>query len=191
VFNVWNRYCVKEMRMKRIKEEKRPKTGGADFIILTINGEVHRIRIGRNAGEVAPHHTLALTLRETLNLTGTKVGCDRGACSACTVLMNGNPVPACTLLTIECDGSRIETIEGMKDAATGELDRLQKAFIEQSAFQCGFCTPGILMSSKALLERNPSPTAEDVKEALAGHYCRCISHYHVTEAVLIAAGKGR
>ncbi len=105
--------------------------------------------------------------------------------------MNGNPVPSCTLLTIECAGSRIETIEGLRDAATGELDPLQKAFIENSAFQCGFCTPGILMSSRALLERNPSPTAGDVKDALAGHYCRCISHYHVTEAVLKAAGKDR
>ncbi len=189
MFNLWNRVePVKEMRMR---QEKRSKNGDAGSITLIVNGDVYTMRVGRNMGDVAPHHTLALTLRETLNLTGTKVGCDRGACSACTVLMNGNPVPSCTLLTVECDGSRIETIEGMRDPDTGELDRLQKAFIEQTAFQCGFCTPGILMSSKALLERNPSPTAAEIKEALAGHYCRCISHYHVTEAVLLAAEKGR
>ena len=182
---------LKEMRMKRMKQEKKPKKSDADFITLTVNGDVHRMKVGKNPGEVAPHHTLALTLREMLNLTGTKVGCDRGACSACTVLMNGSPVPSCTLLTIECDGSSIQTIEGLKNPDTGELDGLQEAFIENTAFQCGFCTPGILMSSKALLKRNPSPTAADVKEALAGHYCRCISHYHVTEAVLIAADKGR
>lgn len=161
------------------------------YVTLTVNGEVHRWKVGSNLSEVAPHHTLAYTLRELLDLTGTKVGCDRGACGACTVLMDGKPVPSCMVLTVECDGCRIDTIEGLRNPITGKLDRLQEAFIERSAFQCGFCTPGILMSSKALLEKNPSPSEEEVKDALAGHYCRCISHYHVLEAVSKAAGKGR
>ena len=177
--------------MRRPQREKKPNKGDPGFITLIVNGDVHRMKVGTSPGEVAPHHTLALTLRETLNLTGTKVGCDRGACSACSVLMNGKPVPSCTLLTVECDGSRIQTVEGLKNPDTGELDALQEAFIEKTAFQCGFCTPGILMTSKALLNRNPSPSADEVKEALAGNYCRCISHYHVVEAVLTAAGKGR
>ena len=110
--------------MKRRGEKKKVKTGDGDSITLTVNGELYRLRVGENAGEVAPHHTLALSLRETLSLTGTKVGCDRGACGACTVLMNGAPVPSCMMLTIECDGSRIQTIEGLRDAHTGESSTL-------------------------------------------------------------------
>lgn len=176
--------------MRRRKEEERTEPR-SDSVALTVNGEVYQLRIGQNQGEVAPHHTLARTLRETLNLMGTKIGCDRGACGACTVLLDGNPVPSCMLLTVACNGSHIETIEGLRDRNTGQLDPLQQSFIENSAFQCGFCTPGILMSSRALLERNASPAAEEVKDALSGHYCRCISHYHVIEAVLKAAEKGR
>jgi aerobic carbon-monoxide dehydrogenase small subunit len=163
----------------------------AGYTTITINGEVHQLRVGSNHGEVAQWHTLSYTLRETLGLTGTKVGCDRGACGACTVIMNGKPVPSCMILTVECNGNQIETIEGLSNPHTGELDPLQKAFIEKSAFQCGFCTPGILMSAKSLLEQNPSSTGDKVKDALAGHYCRCISHYHVVEAVLKAAEKRR
>lgn len=159
-------------------------------ITFTVNGERYKLRIGNNRDEVAPNHTLSHTLRETLNLTGTKVGCDRGSCGACTVLMDGKPVPSCMILTVECDGKNVVTIEGLRNPKTGELDPLQEAFIENSAFQCGFCTPGILMSSKALLNENPSPTETDVKDALAGHFCRCISHYHVVEAVSKAGGKG-
>lgn len=162
-----------------------------EHITLTVNGNPRKLTLGYNHGEVAPEHTLSYTLRETLNLTGTKVGCDRGACGACTVLMDGKPVPSCTILTIECDGKSVETIEGLRDPVTGELDPLQDAFIENSAFQCGFCTPGIILSSKALLRKNPLPAEREVKDALAGHYCRCISHYHVLEAVLKAAEKGR
>ncbi len=160
-------------------------------ITLTVNGESYEMRIGNNRDEVAPNHTLSHTLRETLDLTGTKVGCDRGACGACTVLLDGKPVPSCMMLTVECDGKSITTIEGLRSPETGELDPLQKAFIENSAFQCGFCTPGILMTSKALLNENPLPTDKEVKDALAGHYCRCISHYHVLDAVSKAAEKGR
>jgi aerobic carbon-monoxide dehydrogenase small subunit len=177
--------------MKPKHETRGAKKIRSDRISLTVNGERHQWRVGANQGEIAPHCTLSYTLREMLDLTGTKVGCDRGACGACTVLMDGKPVPSCMVLTMECDGKSIQTIEGLRNPSTGKLDRLQEAFVEHSAFQCGFCTPGILMSSKALLEKNPSPTEKEVKDALAGHYCRCISHYHVIDAVLKAAGKGR
>lgn len=127
------------------------------------------------------------TLRETLGLTGTKIGCDQGSCGSCTVLMNKNPILSCMTLTVECDGGHITTIEGMEDQKTGRLHPLQQAFIDNTAFQCGFCTPGILLSAKALLDRDPDPGEAEVKQALTGHYCRCISHYEVLEAVLDAA----
>jgi carbon-monoxide dehydrogenase small subunit len=160
-------------------------------IRLNVNGEERELVIGIHQGEIAPWHTLAHTLRETLRLTGTKVGCDKGACGACTVLMDEKPVPSCMVLTVECNGKKIKTVEGLRDPSTGELDPLQQAFVNHSAFQCGFCTPGILMTSKALLNENRFPTEQEVKDALSGNYCRCISHYHVVEAVLKAAEKGR
>ena len=160
-------------------------------IRLTVNGESYQLKVGNQPDEVDPSHTLAYTLRETLGLTGTKIGCDHGACGACTVLIDGKPVLSCITLTVECDGMSITTIEGLLDPKTGELHPLQQAFIDNTAFQCGFCTPGTIMSSKALLDENPSPTEQDVKQALAGHYCRCISHYFVIKAVMEAAGKGR
>jgi aerobic-type carbon monoxide dehydrogenase small subunit (CoxS/CutS family) len=168
-----------------MKEEQREK------IAFTVNGVSYELEVGDQPYQVAPSHTLAHTLRETLDLTGTKVGCDQGACGSCTVLMDGDPILSCMTLTVECNGKRIITIEGLQDRQTGTLDTLQQAFIDNTAFQCGFCTPGIIMASKSLLDKNPSPGEQDVKEALAGHYCRCISHYHVVEAVLEAAKKGR
>lgn len=164
---------------------------GEQRISLTLNGQLHALRVGGQPDEVAPAHTLAHTLREILGLTGTKVGCDHGACGACTVLMDGKPVLSCMTLTIECEGKNITTIEGLEDAKTGKLHPLQQAFVDHTAFQCGFCTPGIIMSAKALLDQNPSTTEQEVKESLAGHYCRCISHYHVLEAVMAAVGKRR
>ena len=151
-----------------------------EVIRLKVNGRLYELVKGR---EVQPWHTLAYTLREVLGLTGTKVGCDQGACGACTVLMDGRPIPSCMALTVECDGREITTIEGLEDPSSGELHPLQEAFIRHTAFQCGFCTPGIIMSVKALLEEDPHPTEEDIREALSGHFCRCISHYHVLEAV--------
>ena len=162
-----------------------------DTIRLTINNGVQEFEIGDHAYQVTPYETLAQTLRETLGLLGTKTGCNQGACGSCTVLMDGIPVLSCMLLTIECDGKQITTIEGLQDPETGQLDEIQQAFIDHSAFQCGFCTPGIIMAARALLNRNPSASEAEIKEALSGHYCRCISHYHVVEALQSVAGKSR
>jgi aerobic-type carbon monoxide dehydrogenase small subunit (CoxS/CutS family) len=104
--------------------------------------------------------------------------------------MDGKAVLSCTILTIEADGKSVTTIEGLRDPNTGDLDPLQQAFVDHTAFQCGFCTPGIIMSAKALLNENPSPTEQEVKEALGGNFCRCISHYHVLDAVMAVAQKG-
>jgi len=158
-------------------------------IRLVVNGQPYELWVGDRPQEVNPSHTLAHTLRETLGLTGTKIGCDHGACGACTVLMDGKPVLSCMMLTVEADGKNITTIEGLGDPGTMKLDPLQQAFIDHTAFQCGFCTPGIIMSAKGLFNENPSPTEQEVKEGLSGNYCRCISHYHVLEAVMAAARK--
>jgi aerobic carbon-monoxide dehydrogenase small subunit len=158
---------------------------------LTVNGQEYQLEIGKGIGKVEPSHTLAFTLRETLGLTGTKVSCDSGACGACTVIMEGKAVLSCTLLTIECGDKKITTIEGLKDPRTGALDGLQQSFIDHTAFQCGFCTPGMIMSAKALLNDKPSPTEDEVKEALSGNFCRCISHYQVIDAVMAVSRKTR
>ena len=158
-------------------------------INLTINGQSYELDIGDKPDQVEPSHTLAYTLRETLGLTGTKIGCDHGACGMCTVLMDGKAVLSCMILTVACQSKNITTIEGLRDADTGALDPLQQAFVDHTAFQCGFCTPGIIMSAKALLNENPSPTEQEVKEALGGNFCRCISHYHVLDAVMAASQK--
>ncbi len=177
------------MRAKTAKAAV-PGVGRTKSLHLTVNGRTHRLEIGERPGQVDPGHTLAHTLRETLGLIGTKVSCDNGACGACTVLIDGRAVLSCMTLTVECDGARITTIEGLGDARTGTLDRLQQAFIDHTAFQCGFCTPGMIMAAKALLGENPSPTEEQVKEALAGNFCRCISHYQVVKAVIAASKAG-
>jgi carbon-monoxide dehydrogenase small subunit len=176
----------KDRNGKRGEAGRKTATAGGiprnQNISLIVNGEPYELG-------VAPSQTLAYTLRETLGLTGTKIACDRGACGACTVLIDGKAVLSCMTLTVECDGKTITTIEGIEDRKTGKLHPLQQSFIDHTAFQCGFCTPGIIMSSKALLDKNPSPTEQDVKKELAGHYCRCISHYHVIKAVMEAVGK--
>ena len=156
-------------------------------IIITVNAMRHELEVGEKPYQIAPSHTLAQTLRENLGLTGTKIGCDQGACASCTVLMDGEPILSCMVLTIACHGKQITTIEGLQDQKTGNIAPLQQAFIDHTAFQCGFCTPGIIMASKALLDKNPSPNVTQIKESLSGHYCRCISHYHVIEAVQDAA----
>lgn len=158
-------------------------------ITLNVNGKDYAFLVGEGPYAVAPSHTLAHTLRERLGLTGTKISCDQGACGCCTVLMDGKAVLSCMLLTVECGGKKISTIEGLGDPETGVLDPLQQSFIDHTAFQCGFCTPGIIMSAKALLLENSSPTIDEVKEALSGNFCRCISNYHVLDAVMAAVQK--
>lgn len=156
-------------------------------VTITVNGDRYELRVGGAVGDICAADTLAQTLRERLLLTGTKVSCDDGACGCCTVILNGKAVPSCTVLTVECDGAEITTIEGLQDSRTGELSPLQQAFVDHSAFQCGYCTPGIIMASEALLRDKPHPSEEEIKEGLAGNYCRCISHYQVLEAVKQAA----
>lgn len=157
-------------------------------VTLTVNGTTHSFILGEGSHEISPSHTLVDTLRERLGLTGTKISCDHGACGCCTVLMEGKAVLSCMLLTVECAGKEITTIEGLGDTVTGSVDPLQQSFIDHTAFQCGFCTPGVIMSAKALLNENPDPTREEVQAALSGNFCRCNSHYHVLDAVLAAAG---
>ena len=157
-------------------------------ITLNVNNQSHLFAVGAGCHEVSPAHTLAFTLRERLGLTGTKISCDRGACGCCTVQVDGKALLSCMLLTVECEGKKIITVEGLENPDTDAVDPLQQAFIDHTAFQCGFCTPGIIMSAKALLNENPDPTKEEVQEALAGNFCRCNSHYHVIEAVMDAAG---
>jgi aerobic-type carbon monoxide dehydrogenase small subunit (CoxS/CutS family) len=149
-------------------------------INLEVNGKQHELIIAK---DITPSDTLAETLRNNLGLLGTKISCDRGACGACTVVINGKAVLSCTMLTVECDGMSVTTIEGLEDPKTGDLDPLQQSFIDHTAFQCGFCTPGIIMTVKALLNKNPKPTEDQIKLALSGNFCRCIAHYEVLEAV--------
>lgn len=157
------------------------------FATLTINGREYRFSIGDGFGQVPPSETLSQTLRKRLGLTGSKESCGEGACGCCTVLMDGKGVTSCMLLTVDCDGKDIVTIEGLEDPDTG-LDPLQQAFIDEYAFQCGYCTPGIIMAAKSLLLENPHPTEEEVQEAMSGNYCRCISHYTVLRAINRVAG---
>ena len=154
-----------------------PKTA----ISLTVNGMRHRI-------EAEDRWTLADLLRDELKLTGTKLGCERGECGACTVLLDGRPVYACSQLAVWADGREVTTVEGL--SRNGQLHPLQQAFVEHDAPQCGFCTSGQLMSAKALLDRNPHPTAQDVKAALVGNLCRCANYNRYVEAV-VAVGEGR
>ena len=149
---------------------------------LEVNGRRHDLRI-------EPHETLADVLRDRLALTGTKVSCDAQVCGACTVLVDDLAVSACTALAVDADGHRVRTVEGL--ARDGELSPLQQAFIDHAAFQCGFCTPGMLMAATALLEENPSPSRDEVVRGLEGNICRCTGYEPIVEAVLAAAGSAR
>jgi len=151
--------------------------GDAD-VAFTVNGAPVRLR-------AAPRRTLLDTLRETLALTGTKKVCDEGTCGACTVLVDGRPVYSCMTLAISCEGKSIETIEGI--AKDGELHPVQRAFIDADAFQCGFCTPGQIMSIVALLRENSAPTEDDVRRSVAGNLCRCGAYPNIVKAGVSAA----
>ncbi len=147
-------------------------------VTLNVNGESREAL-------VASHKTLLEVLREDLGLTGTKHGCELGECGTCTVLLDGEPVLSCLALPLETEGRRITTVEGMADG--GRLHPLQQAFAELGAAQCGYCTPGILLTASALLAERPSPTRQEVKEALAGNLCRCTGYTKILDAVELAA----
>jgi carbon-monoxide dehydrogenase small subunit len=146
---------------------------------LTVNGEEHSI-------EVEPNRTLLEVIRDDLGLTGTKLGCGGGECGACTVIVNGRAVKSCLMLAYDANNKEIWTIEGLakKD---GELHPLQRAFVEFGAIQCGFCTPGMIMTGKALLDQNPHPSEQQIKDALAGNLCRCTGYVKILEAFLSVA----
>jgi len=137
---------------------------------------------------VEPRRTLLEVLRENLGLTGTKEGCDAGDCGACTVLLDGKPVPSCLVLAIDAQGKDILTIEGVADGP--ELHAIQKAFVDYGATQCGFCTPGMVLTAKALLERNPNPSEAEVRNAISGNLCRCTGYVKVIEAITTVAAQG-
>ncbi len=159
------------------------KINFTSVVKFNVNGELHELQIGRGPDDISPSSTLAHVLREKFGLTGTKIGCEEGACGACTVIADGKAILSCMTLIAECHGKEITTIEGLRNSTTGDMHPLQKSFTDNTAFQCGFCTPGIIMSAKALLDTTPSPTEEEIKECLSGNFCRCISHYHVIDAV--------
>lgn len=143
-------------------------------VTFTLNGDLET-RAAR------PGQTLLKFIREELKLTGTKEGCAVGECGACMVLLDGKAVNSCLVLAVELEGRELVTIEGL--AKNGELDRVQQAFIDHAAFQCGYCTPGMIMSARALLERNPSPTDAEINEALSGNLCRCGAYQEIRQAV--------
>jgi carbon-monoxide dehydrogenase small subunit len=150
------------------------------IIVLNVNDEFYEVAI-------EPQRTLLEVLRDTLGLTGTKKGCDEGECGSCTVIIDGEAVLSCLLLAVEAQGKRITTIEGL--AKDGQLHPLQQAFIDHGAVQCGFCTPGLILSAKALLDRNARPTEAEVREAIAGNLCRCTGYVKIVEAIQAASQK--
>jgi aerobic carbon-monoxide dehydrogenase small subunit len=147
-------------------------------ITVTINGEVYE-------REVEARRLLVHFIRDDLDLTGTHVGCDTGNCGACSLIYNGELVKSCMLLAIQADGATIETVEGL--APDGELTSLQQAFSDSHALQCGYCTPGMLMSAQYLLDRNPSPSEEEIRKAIQGNICRCTGYVNIVEAIEKAA----
>ncbi len=163
--------------MARLRKTRRADLTKA-HVRFVLNGETVEAAF-------APHKTLLEVLREDLNLTGTKHGCELGECGTCAVLVDGKPVLSCLLLGLECEGRRIESVEGM--AGPAGLHPLQKAFADLGAAQCGYCTPGFLLTAKALLEENPKPTLPRIREALAGNLCRCTGYIKIFEAVELAA----
>ena len=165
------------------------RTEKKQYIILNVNGRDHKFYVGNNSQDVAPSETLIYTLRERLELTAAKLSCDKGACGACTVIIGGEAVTSCSILTVECEGKQILTLEGLENPETGELDPLQQAFLDNAAYQCGYCSPGAIMVVKALLDKNPKPTEKELQEALAGNYCRCGTHHQVIETVMKFTGQ--
>jgi aerobic-type carbon monoxide dehydrogenase small subunit (CoxS/CutS family) len=149
-------------------------------IALDVNGVTYELKVNVTA-------TLADVLREEIGLTGTKIMCNEGECGACTVLINGTPALSCMMLAVEGEGKKILTIEGLADPQTGDLHPIQEVFVERSGMQCGVCTPGMILTTKALIEENPSPSEDDVRAALSGNLCRCGNYQRITECALISA----
>ena len=148
-------------------------------IVLTVNG-------ARTELDVEPRQLLVYALREQLGLTGTNVGCDTSTCGSCTVHLDGESVKSCTVLAVQADGRSVRTIEGL---AAGELHPMQRAFTEQHAAQCGYCTPGMIMAAVSLLEDNPSPSEDEIRHGLEGNLCRCTGYHNIVKAVQAAAGQ--
>jgi carbon-monoxide dehydrogenase small subunit len=159
-----------------------PESNNSVFVEVTVNG-------GTYQREIEPRTLLVEFIREELGLTGTHIGCDTSYCGACTVLMDGRPVKSCTLLAAQADGSEISTVEGLELGE--ELHPLQTAFSEHHGLQCGYCTPGMLMSAKHLLDENPEPSREEIKKGIAGNVCRCTGYQNIITAVEDAAQKLR
>jgi aerobic carbon-monoxide dehydrogenase small subunit len=151
-------------------------------ISVTVNGM-------RHDAEVEPRTLLAYFLRDTLRLTGTHIGCDTSTCGACTVHLDGRPVKSCTVLAVQADGHDVTNIEGL--AREGTLHPMQESFWNEHGLQCGYCTPGMIMSAASLIERNPNPTVDDVRHALEGNMCRCTGYHNIIRAVLQAAESTR
>lgn len=151
-------------------------------ITITVNGEPRTV-------DVEPRLLLAHLLRQGLRLTGTHTGCDTTNCGACTILFEGRPIKSCTMLAVQADGHSIETVEGL--ASASELHPIQEGFKQEHGLHCGFCTPGMMMAAKALLEKNPDPTEDEVRWALSGNLCRCTGYQNIVKSVLWAAEKMR
>jgi len=149
------------------------------IVSLTINGEPYEL-------DLEPRRLLVHAIREDAGLTGTHIGCDTGNCGACTVLLDGKSVKSCMMLAVQAGGARIETVESLA-GPDGDLDALQQAFSEHHALQCGYCTPGMLMSAKFLLERNPSPSEHEIRRAIQGNICRCTGYVNIVEAIKAVA----
>ncbi|MBW1806625.1 MAG: (2Fe-2S)-binding protein [Deltaproteobacteria bacterium] len=150
------------------------------LVHLTVNQKSYQVA-------VEAHHTLVQVLREELGLTGTKIGCGEGDCGACTVLIDGRAVNSCLVLAVQADGHEITTIEGLAEG--NQLHPIQQAFVEQGAIQCGFCSPGMILTAKQLLDKNPAPSAAEVRAGIAGNLCRCTGYQKIAEAIEIAADK--
>jgi carbon-monoxide dehydrogenase small subunit len=165
---IWHRWVMRKTEKKSV--------------VLRVNGEEQELLIH-------PHRTLAEVLREELQLTGTKQSCGEGACGSCTVLLDGLPVRSCLLLAADVEDKEITTIEGL--AEEGKLHPLQASFVEHYAIQCGFCTPGMILTAKALLDANPNPTDKEIRDAISGNICRCTGYAKIVEAIKAACGTGR
>ena len=167
------------MTMKQGSKRRKQKT----HIAFVLNGEPCEVAF-------APQKTLLEVLREDLNLTGTKHGCELGECGTCTVLLDGKPVLSCLVLGLDVEGREVTTVEGMQ-LAEGRLHPLQETFADLGAAQCGYCTPGFLLTARELLEKNPKPTREEIAQALSGNLCRCTGYIKIYEAVELAAARMR